>query len=778
MFHINSVFKRASYRKFGAFSLVEVLMTLLIISIVIIAAAPVITKKSGVIGKYGETRHEGIVYTYNGNDIEQDSSTKCLVYTESGATKEYKPTNECSEYEFNVPEGVTSVNLTLVAGGGGGGGASGGLLVQNKVSGTSGTYFNRSLDMSKLKSFKVIHLVGKGKDGNNFEAMEDRDNLNNTKRNIYTYSNQQVQIGTGRGGDSSYALHDYVVPENLYRTSYRNVLENNITRMFKATGQSGSSFDSKFIIGKASSSDAEYTITVNPDGLTCDNNGEDCTSIIPHQNIIEAVSGVRRNFFFDARISLPYRHGKNYGYLEGGAGGHLPYYSKYGAGGRGQALMCQKTIPFTECTKANSNDKKCLKLEDSYQYTDNKSSMVSEVVSNIESNPLYCYVPCKSSSCTTREPSQLEQAQLGSGGAFSATYVEEIAGNPGTGGAGGGVIRIKNFPVSSKYTYVVRVGKGGKKGAAGKYNYSTGIAGENGYSGVSSSIWQKTKGHNTETLLYLVTGGTGGAGGSVTSTTNSGNIASAKRNTSVVLTNSSNTTSEIKDLLDLIDKDKTEIYSETCSVNVTSTLSGITTRCVHYPILDYRNGTNISFEKPYSYLSYLDSEKTNTVKTMGGFSSFTKSAPTVEIKDKNYLTSFYYKTIVDGQFGYVGGLGGFSGLGTKAGCGGLFMGNVSGFDGNTTMPRYNAEGAKKMYVQRELTSSKTNYDMYDIKDYYDNCTSSTPNGQSSEFVLPDPEKQSLGQAGAGGGGGGYLMFKGAGAGGDGQDGYVMIDWRK
>ena len=70
-----------------------------------------------------------------------------------------------------------------------------------------------------------------------------------------------------------------------------------------------------------------------------------------------------------------------------------------------------------------------------------------------------------------------------------------------------------------------------------------------------------------------------------------------------------------------------------------------------------------------------------------------------------------------------------------------------------------------------------NSKLYRVSDYYDNCTIDHPNGQSATFVVPNPKTSSLGQAGSGGGGGGYSLKDGAGNGGDGQNGYVMIQWK-
>ena len=164
--------------------------------------------------------------------------------------------------------------------------------------------------------------------------------------------------------------------------------------------------------------------------------------------------------------------------------------------------------------------------------------------------------------------------------------------------------------------------------------------------------------------------------------------------------------------------------------------------------------------------------------------------------DTDFLTPFYYRTLVKDGIGYVGGLGGFTGLGGKAGCGGLFVGNPNGFHGtyyNNKIPLYTreyhqgddytAEGARQLILPQTYDGENPaadSYQLYDVSSYYDNCTSDTPDGQSADFIMPNPNPRrlSFGQAGAGGGGGGYTMFVGPGSGGNGQNGYVMINWRK
>ena len=110
-----------------------------------------------------------------------------------------------------------------------------------------------------------------------------------------------------------------------------------------------------------------------------------------------------------------------------------------------------------------------------------------------------------------------------------------------------------------------------------------------------------------------------------------------------------------------------------------------------------------------------------------------------------------------------------SGLGTKAGCGGLFVGN-------------NGEHTKADNTDEDDTNVLNpmiiNDTLYKVSDYYDNCTLSTPDGQSANFILPTVNGPTFGSAGAGGGGGAWSPVLGAGKGGRGQDGYLMFEWRR
>lgn len=150
---------------------------------------------------------------------------------------------------------------------------------------------------------------------------------------------------------------------------------------------------------------------------------------------------------------------------------------------------------------------------------------------------------------------------------------------------------------------------------------------------------------------------------------------------------------------------------------------------------------------------------------------------------------FYYRYMENDEYMYSGGLGGFSGLGSKTGCGGGFVGNLDGIGLNCSnkgvcKSEYKGAGespAKNIFVIKNVHNNKSAYFAYQVPEYFDKCTLNSPDGQTADFVGPKittVEGLNLGQAGAGGGGGGWSTKYGAGRGGNGQNGYAFISWKK
>ena len=879
----------------AAFSLVEVLMTLLLIALIIISIAPIITKRTA------SRNIEGVVFTYKGNNVTQDN--KCFLTSTNNYGSSFNPasdiefltTKDCSEYEFRAPAGVKTVNLTLVAGGGGGGGAAGGTLQERTLSAAPSTATPSittsisNANRDEIRKIKIDYLVGRGENGRISENSEhsyvSTENRTHDYNLLYEYPKldfyneigqytggydyqQYVAVYTGNGGDSSSAIHDYEVPINLYRYLHENVSQNGgILRnqigqvelgctntyhspyglytllneddinLFKYMA-TYSGFDYHFIsfgcvypeynktTGRYTTHDftkkeVDLASSTHYCGLNNQTKYNNCGSLIRKNNVLysingkSTVNGLQQNGVPTGELTLNQSYA--FGLKKGGEGGVLPMYPNYGKGGRGQGTVAN----FQDCVQVTdkgyyggkeyfqsglcsyieglTNEQKISKYckKDNYiEYINKPGGSVEEIphnlkndcITSINNNNLNKWCSkCNDKVCISGEPqtfvtdvkyfscpvegtSGTWSGQAGGPSFGKVTYTIERPGGIGGGGSGATYIQIKNFPVEEGARYVVRVGKGGDGGRSGQYGYlngtsKTSTSGQNGAGGVTSSIWKRE--NDTETLLYMVIGGAGGEGGRIYSGNDS---SSAYMNTTVYDNDRGNSGRTIP----------TIIYRNSDSINNIGDGTYINTRTLPNSNINFLSGYSYDYlgynsfddNSPHSFLNG-DFTSAATTDILSGSSNFTRNATQNTIGTRQYLTSYYYRTLVGDQIGYAGGLGGFSGLGGKAGCGGLFIGNSNGYDGDTTTPHYNSEGAKKLFI-----SNGSNLSMAEIFDYYENCTTDTPNGQSAAFVAPSPQKRTLGQAGAGGGGGGYKMFYGGGNGGNGQNGYVMIDWRK
>ena len=873
MLYKKPVLKPFLKENLAAFSLVEVLMTLLLIALVLISVAPIITKRSA------SRNIEGVVFTYKGNNVTQNNKcflTSQLQYADavghsewlSTAQTGFLTTKECSEYEFTPPSGVKTVNLTLVAGGGGGGGAAGGTLLERTVTskdaGASSGISISDAYRDEIRKINIDYLVGSGQDGKekNTEVISDCPecvyNLlfyfpndvfyNNLGKysGSYNYAST-VYVYPGDGGMSSSAIYDYEVPPGFYRfehkfpsaagSNLKNILSESIFMSYYPQykygyyelQENGGNLFKYAATYPGHDGSTVYDIACGvKDSIysTCTSTGcafnKSCVIPIPKNNVLTSQSG-KSTVNAIKTLGTPVKDksgvifNKNYSYglKKGGEGGVLPKYSNYGKGGRGQGIIAK----FTSCNEAPLKEKinpetgettyvdpysrgkgkfdSCdsinkLTYEEKVSKYCSKASE-DEVATCINNLSNYCgkvvtdvvYLNCPVEETTSGSNNWSGKA----GGPFfgKITYTIERPGGTGGGGSGAAYVQIKNFPVENGAKYIIRVGKGGDGGKSGQYGYLNGATnnstkGQNGTGGVTSSIWKK-EGDN-ETLIYMVIGGTGGQGGQIYGKNQDGDI--TINNTPYInddaYQRSKGNPGKIVPVLfyggneptnNTFGTDKISLLKDNnlCSDISFFGAAGINIQSV---CLSYSN-LLLSANTPYSYLNTdLNLGATsNSQYNLSGFSNYKTPSDTNKTKTINgtsYLSSYYYRTLVGDQIGYVGGLGGFSGLGGKAGCGGLFIGNPNGFNGNNSSPQYNTEGAKKLFLSGNSIS--------EISDFYENCTSDTPNGQSATFVAPSPQKRTLGQAGAGGGGGGYTMFYGGGNGGRGQNGYVMIDWRK
>jgi len=853
-----------SYKKYRGFSLIEVMMTLLVVSLVMVLMAPFVTKKI----KSGE--QDGVVYTYNDQfqKTTGDVNNYCFT-TNLNATGNivYEATTDCSEYEFTVPKGVTSVNLTLVAGGGGGGGASGMLYWKSTKNqrGISGGDFTSegevikdifktsdNIDIKNIKRLAINYLMPAGQPtklpGCGGAAADNTGELADTGSNyckgktgdinwsqhLAEYAQDHLTLDsatgkytwkTGKGGASSPALVDYEVPKSVYKyssltdilddASRKEYLSMNINMQVpkygvSSAGDNANKFDidgntdydydyenanSNNIIYKGKNTDGrggkaavyanmklgnkEYRYKVSRVGdekgkvSIVQNDTNYPLPQIPEKNIIPLKDGKEGvDFYFkDTNGSghpikivfggdidedaAAYAHGYNVTYFGGeGASINIGAYGNCGIGGHGYSFSHK---------------------------TD------SEGPHNLHSQTINFGTSCLESSVTY----------------IPASIVQKPGGN---GGAGGTAVRIVDFKVTPGTTYIIRVGKGGAGGVNGTDKIAAvnrdeaPVGGQNGRSGVSTSIWERTydsTGKAVDRLVYLVTGGLGGHGGEYKGLSTN---AYTQKTVHRLVSNNNNAGRTLLEST-VLDRNIAEKINDVGAITLPMNAGSFGMNAL--AIVESYIG-----RRPYTFLNYTDTtfasrctDDTMLGNTMGtnscssGYNAYNKSNETtfnshlianVQPNGNVAVTAYdglYHKTYDNnGGAAYVGGLGGFSGLGTKAGCGGMFMGNsrgiILGATGITDSDNQSTNVQNKFISPQETVNFKENRNIYSAFEYYDNCTMATPDGQSAKFIAPDPKILNYGQAGSGGGGGGYTMDKGAGKGGNGQDGYVMIDWRK
>ena len=700
------IYNKTKLNKKSAFSLVEVLISLVLISLVMVAMAPVITKK------ISDKTNDGVVFTYNKeNNTSEDNVCYITNISNYGSSAEsYVSTNECSEYQFKVPDGVHKINLTLVAGGGGGGGAAGGKIETKTLSTKAAEIQHAEANGFKpdiLKEVKINTLVSKGQKGSS---------INSDCNGGSNY------VCSGKGGDSSVAFVEFPLPSEYVRgINFSNTLSttnlpkgiikiaggDNTTLQVENSKNGSFSGVNKVVYG-VQKTDTEYKPYCIVGNTRYDMNATGSSVCgITSQFITDTIKGANGRSE-DKEKKISYFTFNSEMIFTGGTGASVGGGSSYGSGGTGAALKltCKKTLGT--CDKIKE-----LSLTEEQAATEGKSAYVS------------------------------------------AEYTVEYPGGTGGGGAGGTGVRIVGFDVIPQKTYTIRVGKGGL-GGVGSFSSKNPENGQNGGGGVSSAIYDEDG-----NLIFMVNGGAGGEGGKIyNGTTYTGEIGASARIFPKIL-------SGIDDLLSNIALDK-KVAVKLEGAGDNSPLpnvggKGVSKINVQYPYinsepfktLNYRTGTNSS----------------NFDSRTGGFSAFDINNVTNDTISHNganiseVYDGFYYRNLINNLGSYIGGLGGFSGVSQKAGCGGYFMGN---FDGRTAFSNLDFL-INKFVVDGNL---------YSVSTYYTNCNINSPNGTTPEFVFPKPNSSDFGSAGSGGGGGGYNINAGSGNGGDGQDGYVMIEWRK
>ena len=190
--------------------------------------------------------------------------------------------------------------------------------------------------------------------------------------------------------------------------------------------------------------------------------------------------------------------------------------------------------------------------------------------------------------------------------------------------------------------------------------------------------------------------------------------------------------------------------------------------------IDKNDTADVKTNRAFAGYHHLLNNDENAIDT----SSFNVNNIYKTINGKPLYDGLYFRYNPEGKdLMYAGGLGGFSAISPKAGCGGAFVGN---YDGRLNEIDYHTGDAESDPTQQgtftitEKSKSKT----YFVNDYFDNCTINSSDGQSANFIPPQVSGSSIdfGQAGAGGGGGGWSKLLGSGKGGNGQNGYVLINW--
>ncbi len=760
-----------------AFSLAEILISLLIISIILILALPVVTKKS----RSSDSLPKGSSSVFYYNKQTTDSNFPCYVTTldNSGATVVKNATGKCQIYEFTVPAGVHKVNLTLVAGGGGGGGAAGGTIYNREFLSTDAS--SLSLLHSRLKNIKINFLTGAGANGENGST-------GNYK--------------AGAGGSSGAAVVSFNLPDTFvnldYDLDYFNEYDSTsdpasaFNLSYKSNLSSLSSYSITSYSGYGLFLESAKTLSSEPVertgifvsdadnaslyGVQCFKTEYDGTYSAESADWVNDADTVETSLCklnaSSYRASVSGKDGFNLGsgttvasgfVLYGGEGGKHSETS-YGSGGKGQSLI-------VSCGKV-SNENSC---------TPNYSSA---------------------------SLSEFESAENVDNAYGNTTVSIEHPGGVGSGGAGGSAVKINGFSVTPGAKYTIVVGSGGAGGAKGEGGIISSLsnaykkeptAGQNGTGGSSTAIYDESG-----NLLLMAAGGVGGYGGKINSgaeTVSSAtdfttyipvpDLPDKARNIPLII-------SEDNNLFGDLTFDDAVVSSISSDSNDDITLaSGLYARRIIYSFIN--NKTSPLFElnrntTKVSQLTYLKgSADSDNDKTTGGFDRYYSiSSGTVDTskifstlssqyngaaKSTSAYNGLFFRYPVNNVLYYAGGLGGFSGLGTKAGCGGLFVGN---YDGVITAGSDTNSALAHTFGIVTKSGTGNNTTLYGVDTYYGNCSVSTPDGQSAPFVAPSYTPggagEKLGEAGSGGGGGGWSGNFGAGNGGNGQNGYVMINW--
>lgn len=839
IFNINKINRKK------AFSLAEVLISLLILSIILLLAFPAITKKNKM-ANFAK-RGNGAVFLFQQQSTE-NPIFPCYVTSLSSngmQTIVKDKSGKCQRYEFVVPSDVHKIDLTLVAGGGGGGGAAGGTVVKKEY--MSGASAPLQLLHSRIKKIVIDALVSSGEDGHQRDTVTADNNVyagkggssgnailnhelprdfifldykpsfltetTNSDSSLKISFGDETKLGeiTAQGaqmcndgdiickntgyGSTYHSLYEGIQQYEgfgvFFESSHQLTLEQGFAGSAHINTQDSRSKAGIFLadasVGrriqafKTSLGDSDdkfvWTTSVSPE---VEAEGATDITVLPNDSKLVTSLAKLSNFSFIPSVegktsSIP-RSGKvtNGCLVKGGEGAKINILGKYGAGGRGEGAMivCENTVD--SCYIPLNNQ-----VDDGKGTHDKIRSTPAEKDMNNQYGKLTAYL--------------------------------DNPGGTGSGGVGGTAIKINNFPVVPGSRYTIVVGAGGAGGTAGKdgqldansgaYDY-TPTKGQNGAGGACTAIYD-----GADKLVLLVIGGAGGYGGNINTNAQltlpiGGNDftnyapmplpANSARNYPLVISGKNGTFDNIENLLD--NNIVFELRDQNQNVDIFNSSYKYKRIVSRYAFFDNNNPRRSPYFELNSNSAGLNTGEivpaNNIDDKIGGFNAYETMSP-VNINDiTKSLTSsqyglntsdlvylgFYSKSIVNNQHSYMGGLGGFSGLGTKGGCGGLFAGNNDGLLADMS---HNDSFKGTMIINTVTTTSGGGFVPFYVDNYYGNCTMKSSDGQTAKFIAPSYSSatgEKLGSAGSGGGGGGYNSELGPGKGGDGQNGYVMINW--
>ena len=147
-------------KKQNAFTLAELLVSILIISVILTLLAPVITKKV-----------KSSISVNNGSSNSSGYNSKLYIYNKSNPEcSEISGVNNSISCNFTIPSGINRINAIAVSGGGGGAGATQPSIEYSKTLNASTSEQKKSTTKEividkNMKNFVISELIGSGAGG-------------------------------------------------------------------------------------------------------------------------------------------------------------------------------------------------------------------------------------------------------------------------------------------------------------------------------------------------------------------------------------------------------------------------------------------------------------------------------------------------------------------------------------------------------------------------------------------------------------------------------------